>query len=96
MTAGSLAYFFGALVLSLGCSTLATRIADALDSEIEGRFGVALAACFIPPTMLLLAHGAFGFTDALPMLASMLAAGFVCWSFRRQLFLTGMKRPRAS
>ena len=94
MTAGQFSYFLGALALSLGCSRLAKWIAGALDAEVEGRFGIALAACFIPSAIPLLAQGAFAFTDVLAMLASMLAAGVTSWGFRQgQSPVAGMKQP---
>ena len=97
MIAGQLGYFLGAVALSLVCSTLAKWIAGALDAEIEGRYGIALLACFIPGAIPLLAHGAFGSKDALAMLAALVAAGTVCWSFRRSQSLTAeTKHPRVN
>lgn len=84
MSTGQLAYFFGVSALSLVCSTLANWLATALDAEIEGRFGISVATCFVPTAIPLLADANFGVTDAPRMLASLLAAGVMFWWFLRE------------
>ena len=92
-----LVYFFGALALSLVCSTLADWLAYTVGAEIEGRFGISVAACFVPTVVPLLAYGNFGVTDALGLLASLLAASLVFWWFRRaQSRAVNVNRPRVS
>ena len=90
-----LVYFFGALALSLVCSTLADWVAYTLGAEIEGRFGISVAGCFVPAAIPLLAYGTFGVTDALGLLASLLAATVTFWWFRRtQSGAVNISRPR--
>jgi hypothetical protein len=97
MNAGQLDYFFGAFALSLVCSTLAKWLAAVLGAENEAGYGIALAACFMPTAIPLLAYGAFGFADALAMLAAMLAATVMFWWFRRDASrVVDVQRPRAS
>jgi hypothetical protein len=97
MSTGQLVYFFGAFALSLVSSTLAKWLAATLGAEIEVRYGIAVATCFVPTAIPLLAYGAFSFTDALAMLASTLAASVMSWWFRRdQSRVVDVNRPRAS
>jgi hypothetical protein len=83
MTLEQWAFFLGAFGLSLVSATLARWIAATLGADVETRYGVAAAAGFMPAAIPLLAYGAFGFLDALAMLAAMLAACVMFWWFAR-------------